>query len=165
MVHNKEYDKEYAKKYREIHREEIKEYNKEYVKKNWESVYAYRKKWVQEHPEARKKIKHNSIEKVRIEVLRILSNGNPVCVNCGCDDIRMLEINHINGGGYQDTKGCRGSRFYQKIKQGKRKTDDLNVLCRICNAWHALELRFGKLPFKITYDRGSYQEPEQETIF
>jgi len=140
--------KEWAKK----NKEKIAKQSRKHYLENKKHYDEYRAKWAREHPESRKATKKKYNENTRVTVLKMLSNGKPVCVNCGCDDIRFLEINHINGGGYQDTKGCRGSRFYQIIKQGKRKTDDLNILCRICNAWHALELKYGKLPYIIMYD-------------
>jgi hypothetical protein len=152
----RQYKKEYGKMYKEKNKEKIKKQNREYYLKNKKRIDKYREKWVKEHPELQKKTKKKSREKVRVAVLKMIAKSeHPVCENCGCDDIRLLEINHINGGGYQDTKGCRGSRFYQKIYKKQRPTDDLNVLCRVCNAEHAMELRYGKLPYKIIYQKGN----------
>ena len=164
MFDKKEYMKEYRKthrkerakhkkQYKKNNREKIAKYMREYYRKNKEKLDDSRRQWAKRYPEKVKAASKKSKKKVRLDVLRMLSDGGkPVCVRCGCDDIRLLEINHINGGGSKEKKGGKGADFCFKIKQGKRKTDDLNVLCRVCNAWHALELKYGKLPFKIKYE-------------
>ena len=65
--------------------------------------------------------------------------GGAVCVRCGCDEIDYLEFNHINGGGSAEWRSNRedlGTYLgaADMILAGKRKTDDLNVMCRVCNA-------------------------------
>lgn len=127
------------KKWRESHKEQQKAYKKKYNEENKDRIKIY---YLNRNKERRKKI------------LDIISGGNPVCVRCGCDDIRLLEINHKNGGGTKETnKGRNASQFWNDIRSGKRKTNDLELLCKICNAEHALELKFGKLPFTITYQK------------
>jgi len=34
----------------------------------------------------------------------------------------------------------------------KRDTKDLEVTCKVCNAKHYLELKYGKLPYQIIYN-------------
>lgn len=88
----------------------------------------------------------------RKTILNILSKNNPICVSCGCDKQELLEINHKNGGGTKEVqRGKKGVKFYWDIYMGRRKTDDLEILCRVCNAKHYLELKYGKLPYRITY--------------
>ena len=85
-------------------------------------------------------------------LFRICGSITPRCVRCGCDDERLLEINHIYGGGNRENqKGKFSSRFYYDIANGKRPTDDLELLCKPCNAIHALELKFGSLPMKVVW--------------
>lgn len=64
--------------------------------------------------------------------------GGAVCCNCGCDELKYLEINHINGGGTKELKKIKGTltRF---ILSGRRNLKDLNVLCRTCNAMDFLQ--------------------------
>jgi hypothetical protein len=59
--------------------------------------------------------------------------GGCQCCNCGCDELSFLEINHIDGGGCVEFRE-RGNRVIDDLVSGKRKTDGLNVLCRVCNA-------------------------------
>lgn len=93
-----------------------------------------------------------SRERIRLTNFNRVSNNNPVCENCGCNDLRILEINHINGGGTKEREGGKSSnQFATDIYMGRRGVDDLNLLCKVCNALHYLEMKFGKLPIKVTY--------------
>jgi hypothetical protein len=127
------------------------------------------KKWSEKNPEKaaiRKqamveydlKYKRERGKKTRVTIRKVifnmLSDGEPKCANCGCDDQRILEINHINGGGTQESKkGRLNGGFYADIYMGRRDTSDLNLLCKVCNALHYLELKLGKLPFSVVWDK------------
>jgi len=125
-------------------------YAKEYNKRHPERIIGM-KKYDNEHKKERGKI---SRERVRKVVFNIASNNNPICSNCGCDDTRLLEINHIKGGGNKELQnGKRTNIFMWDIYMGRRKTDDLNLLCRVCNSLHYLEMKFGKLPMKILWKK------------
>lgn len=67
------------------------------------------------------------------------------CVRCGCDDFRLLEINHKNGGGRKELKEFQkyGRSVQELIRRGWRKTCDLELLCKPCNAIHYLEMKYG----------------------
>ena len=106
-------------------------------------------KWNKLH---RKETSKKANQNARKSALMLVGNGNVFCLYCGCDDVKILEINHKNGQGNKELqKGKYASKFYWDIIMLRRKTDDLNILCKICNALHYLELKYGKLPFKITY--------------
>ena len=175
--------KEYDKQWRQEHKEHRNEYSKQWRKNNPEKARAanekrkeYIKKYNEEHKEERIKYYKDNEEyfkemrkiyrithkeqieegrkRDRIKLLNIVSNNNIVCVRCGCNDIRLLEINHKNGGGCKELKnGERVHQFYQSILKGERKTDDLELLCKVCNSWHALELKYGKLPYNISFNK------------
>ena len=73
---------------------------------------------------------------------------NIICVRCGCGDIRFLEINHKNG----RARNEKQIRIYNEINTGRRKTDDLELLCRPCNHIHYLEMKFGiEIPLKVVW--------------
>ena len=117
-------------------------YDKEYRKKNKERLNNRRR---------------NYRKKIRMKALMKISRQKLACMNCGCDNPRLLEINHKNGGGYEEIKSIGGStQFYLNIINGKRKTDDLNILCKVCNNLHYLELKYGKLPYKIIWQGPGY---------
>jgi hypothetical protein len=129
-----------------------KEYNIDYIKVHPERIQKLIT-WSSVHKDAHR-------EKTRMDtkkkVLAIISkSANPFCVSCGCDDMRLLEVNHKNGGGGKEMgKGIanKSMTFYRDITMLRRKTDDLEVLCRVCNAKHYLELKYGKLPIKVTWE-------------
>lgn len=62
--------------------------------------------------------------------------GGPVCIGCGADDIEILEIDHIDGGGCQHrkkvTSGMGGHPFYQWLKR-EGYPPGYRVLCPTCN--------------------------------
>ena len=162
---HKEYFKEYSKQWKNNNKEHCAEYSKEYKKKYNKELKEYSKKYSREHRDClREKTREWRSKnrdrvamwgkKKRMEVLNIVSNNNIVCDRCGCNDIRLLEINHKNGGGSKETKrGKSIYKFYAEIINGKRKTNDLELLCKVCNAWHYLELKYGELPYKIYYKK------------
>lgn len=65
---------------------------------------------------------------------------------CGCDNLDFLEINHKNGGGRKDN--LHGHKLQAAINNGSRDIEDLEVVCRVCNAWHYLKLKFGETAVK-----------------
>ena len=83
--------------------------------------------------------------------LRVLGMIGPLqCVYCGCNTIGALEINHKNGGGCKENKGA-GSVTVNNVYFGRRKTDDLEIVCRVCNAWHYISRKIGEDRWKITW--------------
>ena len=128
------YHGKWYQKNREKNRERSLKQSREYQKKNPEKIRETREK---------------SHKKLVNDVLNIISNDDLCCVSCGCDDLRLLEINHKNGGGRKDMRNH--NKFYRDIRNGKRKIDDLEILCKVCNSHHYLELKFGKLPYIILY--------------
>ncbi len=83
----------------------------------------------------------------RIKAAAMERIGGAFCVRCGCADIRALEINHKYGGGTKErrTTNKYGIHMWNAILSGKRSTDDLNVLCRVCNNLDYMERKFPEL--------------------
>lgn len=73
------------------------------------------------------------------KAFRLISGGNIFCRNCKTTN--KLEINHINAGGGKDRKGQGAGTFYRKVALGKRKTNDLELLCRKCNMLHWFKIK------------------------
>lgn len=105
----------------------------------------------------------NLTMRIRLLALNKISNELK-CVNCGCDELSILEINHKNGGGTREIRGIyRGHsrEFYRAIKNGVRNTDDLEILCKLCNILHDVEKRLNVSGFKVIYQRsGIVQQAE-----
>lgn len=90
---------------------------------------------------------------LRLEAMKIVGKGAVRCVCCGCDDARLLEINHKNGGGSKESGGRtnKQARFMTSIRKGLRSVDDLDLRCRVCNALHYAETKYGRLAYKIEW--------------
>lgn len=59
------------------------------------------------------------------------------CRMCGETDLRVLTINHLNGGGTKELDEFVGNRFYQKILNEDRQ--DIEILCSNCNIRYEYE--------------------------
>jgi len=160
--------KEKATKWRESNKEQVRLYQKEYRIKNREKLMAYdltekhknhRKLWWvrngKQYCVARNKKKH-------FLAMQIVSNQKvPECCRCGCKDSRALEINHKNLGGRKEN--LRGRLLYDAIISGKRKTDDLEITCRVCNAAHYLEKKFD-IHYDITFKGLGLSQKERAVV-
>mgnify|MGYP001609670019 CR=1 FL=1 len=110
------------------------------------------KKYCEKYPQKAKEIVRRKNFSRRIRVMQKISNNKIIsCENCGCNIEKLLEINHKHGGGRKEMRNYKPTIFYSNILKSKRKTDDLNVLCKICNILHYCELKYGKLPYKIMF--------------
>lgn len=88
--------------------------------------------------------------KLKIDAFTIVSGSNIQCLNCNCDKLEFLEINHkyCNGSSLKES----GSYLYSKIRTKQRSIDDLDLRCKLCNNLHYLQHKFGKQPYKIIWN-------------
>lgn len=84
-------------------------YSKEYYISNKEHIDSRNKEWTEKH-----KIYYvNYHLRKRLKALEILGNK---CVICGFDDVRALEIDHIEGGGNAERKsGMHSTKLHNTI--------------------------------------------------
>jgi hypothetical protein len=66
--------------------------------------------------------------KLRAEAIRALGGK---CARCGVKDYRVLQIDHIDGGGRAEQAKITNRGIYRKIRDGH--TDGYQVLCANCN--------------------------------
>ena len=132
---------EYYKEYYQKNKDKIKSQNKKRYKQkrstkdglqfhretSLKHTKAYRERYPERIKEQRKR-QHTSRKHIAMDIV-----GSHVCENCGCDHIDFLEFNHKHGNGCQEFKGD-GAAMIDKILIHARPTDDLNILCRVCNA-------------------------------
>lgn len=111
---HREHMREYMKLYRE-RRKQSSDYNPE----------EERRKWREQH----KKVREKAMDRL----------GGRHCVNCGCDEFSILEINHVNGGGRIELKRRSNRQLYRDIVNDKVDLSEYNVLCRVCNALHYVQ--------------------------
>jgi hypothetical protein len=76
--------------------------------------------------------------------IAVLNRLGGACVVCGITDMRVLQINHLNGGGSKE--GVHGMDMYMAILAGTRATDDLDVRCANHNLLYEYEVGRRALP-------------------
>lgn len=143
-------DNAYYREYRRTHIKRSREIARAYYWRNHEgSLKRSRKKYIKRRGNWREYRQER-----KLKVLQIISRlEKPICANCGCDDIRILEVNHVYGGGAEERKKLGGQAILIKhLLDGTRDTDDLNVLCKVCNWLHHLRLKFGDIPMKVIWE-------------
>lgn len=123
----------------------------------WTPEYTklYLKEWRKKHPNYSKirydtkikpnKEKYNKLYKrnLKNETLRKKKYRNEIiqtlgfkCKDCGFDDIRALQIDHVYGGGRKEyrTAGRNNSKYYKQILEKiKSGSDEYQLLCSNCN--------------------------------
>lgn len=123
-------------------RERWKLYMREYRKKNHKSCWN-----------SDEYIK-NLTSKIRIKALQKIS-PEIKCVNCGYDESpQIIEINHKNGNGTKEIKEVylgHSREFYRAIVNGNRQTDDLELLCKVCNTLHHIQENLGIKGHQVIY--------------
>ena len=116
--------------------------NKEMNKVSAEEKRKHHTEWVQNwyknHPEKyatsgihRADYKDVGYPKLRVSILTLLGGK---CSKCGVDNYRILQVNHLDGGGRQEiSEWTNRTAFYRAVLKKKRAVDDLNLLCCNCN--------------------------------
>lgn len=116
--------------------------------KRKEHAREYAKEYDKKHPINKMKRNMRTRKTLKARVYAYL--GGAICVQCGCADSRILEINHIHGGGGKEIRRLGGgSQLQRSILKDKRK-DEFEILCKVCNIAHYCELKFG-LKHEIKY--------------
>ncbi len=80
-------------------------------------------------------------ERLRDEVFA--AYGGPVCVGCGCDEVGILQMDHIDGGGTKHLKEIGPGQFYRWLRQ-QGFPEGFRVLCPNCNRRAAAKLPLPK---------------------
>jgi hypothetical protein len=99
----------------------------------------------------------------RRKALTIVGRGILKCVLCDCNKVEVLEIHHKNGDGAIEY-GKGSTSFYSSIIKGVRDISDLEVRCRLHNLLHFMELKYGELPFKITWTKQRIEEVDSQVL-
>ena len=81
----------------------------------------------------------------RLKVLYWYSNGSMQCECCGIDDIRLLTIDHINGGGKQHVIDHNIADLYEHLYYAKYP-EGYRILCWNCNKSYG---QYGYCPHQI----------------
>jgi hypothetical protein len=121
--------KEYDHKYHLEHKAEISKRHIKWAKNNKERVRAIALKCYYKNRETTTERRHRWAKQLRIKVLESLGNK---CVRCGISDPRVLQIDHINGGGRKEAeKTGRNLTYFNKVIKNEHK--EYQLLCSNCN--------------------------------
>lgn len=140
-----------TKKYYEEHKEEVKRKAREYYaqtapeRKAQKKVYYEKnrltilpkqsiisKKNYRENPEKKLLRERRRRQTHRIQLLTEI--GGCICKNCGFDDWRALQVDHVNGGGRQEHRTNKALKSAKRYHEHILKNpEQYQILCANCN--------------------------------
>ena len=125
------YNREYFKKYYKVkkNRDKVLKYTRDYYKTHKEQRMNTQRKWRTEHPEEWTKRTRDCDSRVRNALIELLGGK---CMVCGIEDYRVLQVDHINGGGSIERRAGKGRNreYLRKVIDGNK---DYQLLCANCN--------------------------------
>lgn len=120
---------QYIKKYHIEHRVEININQVRWQREHWQEYYAKHKE------ELKTKARYNN-RRIKFSALYAYSGkANPYCARCEVNDLDVLTIDHINGGGNAHRRQLRvgsGTNFFYWLKRNGYP-EGYQVLCWNCN--------------------------------
>ena len=126
-VKAREYAKAYYKIYNEKYRDRINGYYKKYRENNRNKMRASDKKRYWEDP---KVARFKGRERLKNKRLKVIDKLGSNCNKCGMSDIRVLQIDHVNGGGYKE----RNMGLWAYLNKVLDDTTGIyQLLCANCN--------------------------------
>jgi hypothetical protein len=131
----------------------FKKHNERYCKKcHYHFYYNEIRKYKEKDVAARIKSAAKCQDKQRVKLMEMINGGIARCKYCGCDELRFLEFNHINGGGNIQYKKYKLT-FQRQIVLGLIDIKELEITCRVCNHLKFLETKNPDQAkrFKITW--------------
>ena len=121
---------EKAAKYQRIYHKKNKTKLDSYAKE-WNKTTGYGKKRYQADKENMKAKAREYNFRTRAAIFELLGK---VCGRCGFEDMRALQIDHVNGGGSKENKSLIGVTKYTYIlKKVADGSTDYQILCANCN--------------------------------
>lgn len=97
-----------------------------------EYATKYAAQWRKENHEKYRKYSNEYKRKVAKQLrLDAIEAAGGKCVACGIGDNRVLQFDHINGGGCAERKKVSREAIWRQVIRGER--DDLQLLCANCH--------------------------------
>lgn len=88
------------------------------------------KKWYKINKVKRKKDVKGYMVRLRISLLTLMGNK---CIKCNFEDIRALQVDHINGGGCKEKKIMTRNYYKAVIESILKEEGKYQLLCANCN--------------------------------
>jgi len=111
-----------------------KEYNHTYYLKNKATAIAQAREWEKNNPEKARisNIAHHRRKRFRLKMAVIEAYGGK-CAVCGITDVRVLQIDHIVGGGSKELKKENNRYLYYRNVVAAKSEGKYQLLCANCN--------------------------------
>lgn len=108
----------------------------------------YVQRWRTNNPEKQRLARQRAYNNRKVKAFNVV--GGAICRNCGCDELHALEFNHINGNGSREHRESGNKPIMDRLLTDKRNFDDLEVLCRVCNALDFIERKIPETKGRFT---------------
>ena len=136
--YNQKYYESCTKTWRQLHPEKVKESQRKYLKKHGKEL---NKRWREYKRLKNLELRHRIIE---------LLGGK--CAKCGIDDVRVLQIDHVNGSGNAERgRMCPYSYYKCVLKSIEANEHKYQLLCANCNWIKRYET--GENPLRLSGER------------
>lgn len=115
--------------------------------------YRNRDKFLADHRTYYQRFGQIKHQQYRKDALSIVGNGEIKCSRCGCNELSILEVNHLNGTGglKRGDRHRAGLSLWRGICNGVLNKGDFNVLCKVCNIIHYVKMAYGIDNYEIKW--------------
>jgi hypothetical protein len=147
-----------SRRYDLAHPERRKEQHRHFVVTHRDKVNADMRAYNAKHPEKLRQYRlatnKERTRKLKIAALTLVAKGKPIaCEECGCDELVLLQINHIKGGGGREFRNLKSKNVAREVVMKRRDISDLNILCVLCNWAHYIKLKYGVSRHTIKWNK------------
>ncbi len=104
--------------------------------KNKEDINKASRRWQKKHKKKMNIVRNRHYKKLRETVLDAYGGK---CKKCGFKDKRVLQIDHIDGGGSKERKIMSPRQLLFYLKRNNFPREKYQVLCANCNAMKRIE--------------------------
>lgn len=127
--------KTYKQKWYEQNKEKYRAYNKKSYQKNRVKILKAKQAYCLKNAS---QIKKKRNERYAVRKKQIIAFLGDKCKHCGIKDIRVLQIDHINGGGQREIRqnknlGTLNHYYRQMTANGDAFLKKYQLLCANCN--------------------------------
>jgi hypothetical protein len=137
---------------------------KENISRYYHTIETARK-YTRTHKKEKTQYDKQYDETNKINAFKYYSNNNVIkCCKCDCDDIRTLQIDHIENNGATHRKDIGNGNIYKWLKKNNYPSG-YQILCANCN-WkkHLNNIKIDK-PTNIQKYRQEYSKKLKKTVF
>lgn len=101
--------------------------NKQYYLGNKQEIIRKNSTYSRNNPELKRQISRDHYHRIKLHCFSLFGN---ICVDCGCSEIDVLQLDHINGGGQLERTKLSN---LQILKRAINNPNDYQLLCANCN--------------------------------